>query len=145
MQFETDGMEEYTRDADLEKNVGIWVTFGKRKLRVLRAGGSNTAYDRRLQQLMRPHTRTIRRQGELALDTEVLQGILRHAFAEKVVIDWKGVNTPNGEAIPYSPEACMAFFETWPEVFEEVKEIASARASFQVEFLEGIKEDLGKN
>jgi hypothetical protein len=142
MQFDTTGLEGYITDRDIEGKEGVWLKFpGDREFLVLRAGGSNSAFSRRFQQLIKPHRKQIDRG---TLDPQVSDDLMRQAYCETVVKDWRGIKDPMGTPIPWSKEAGMAFFAAFPELFSEVVELASSYTTFQHAEVEEAKEVLGE-
>jgi hypothetical protein len=141
--FDSSGLEGYTTDADREAETGIWVKFpGDRAFRILRAGGSNKAFLRAFRLAVRPYKRQLEKD---TMDPAVSDRITRGLYAKYIVKDWKGFKTKDGVEIPYSEQACVAFFEKYPEVFNDVVTLASEMATFQETVLEEAKTNLGED
>src|SRR5262245_346911 len=45
---------------------------------------------------------------------------------------WEGIVDAAGEAVPYSPAACVALFEYAPEIFDAVWVFATKRTNYQL-------------
>jgi hypothetical protein len=53
-------------------------------------------------------------------------------FARVLVVDWQGITDDAGQAIPYSPQACMALFRFVPDLWEELNRFAMDRTNYQL-------------
>jgi len=141
--FASDGLEVYDSDKELEASIGIWLHFPNgRKINILRAGGSNYAYQRALSAATRPLQRQILRG---TLDTEQFNQLLLDVYLKSVVIGWEGVKDSAGHEIPYSKAAAKAFFERFPEIFDEVRDQAEKLANFQVDQASEVAEHMGES
>lgn len=53
-------------------------------------------------------------------------------FPRLVVTGWTGVMNDDGEEVPFSPEACKAFFEAWPfDYFNELRDFCATLDNFR--------------
>lgn len=142
MEFSTKDFGAYDTDADLETGKGVWLKFpGKRRIRILRAGGANRAFGRRYAALTKPYRREM---DQDMLDPDISERIMRQLYAEHVVVDWEGITDKDGATIPYSREAGIAFFTAFPEVLKDVIHYATEAATFINEDIEEAKDTLGK-
>jgi len=142
MQFDTTGLENYITDESLENSKGVWLKFpGDRSFHVLRAGGSNHAFGRRFQALIKPYRKQMDRG---TLDPDTSDEILRRVYAETVVKGWEGIKDPMGTEIPYNVSTAMEFFKAFPELFGEIVDLASSYATFQNAQAEEAQEVLGE-
>ena len=143
MQFDTTGLEGYITNEDAESNSGVWVPFpGDREFRVLRAGGSNKWFLRAHQAALKPYKRRLDKGN---MDSDVLERIARHVYSRHIVKDWRGIKDSDGAKIPFSPDACEAFFEAFPEVFTDIVMITSDMATFANAEIEEAQEELGED
>jgi hypothetical protein len=143
MQFDFTGLESYATDKEIEAQDGIWLKFPEgRKIHVLRAGGANKKYQRRLSQLVKPHKRQMERN---TLDPEVSDEIVMTAFLDTVVIDWTGFTDSKGADIPFSKQAARELFTALPELFDEVMTCAQDMALFQDQDAQETAEEMGKS
>lgn len=137
IEIDLGGLEAYQSDRDLESKDGIWAEFpGGREILVLRAGGSNHKFGRVFQKLTRPYQRQLRRGN---LDPEISNQIMRDAYLEAVIIDWRGWTTEDGDEIPYSKGAMFAVLAKAPAILEALIDVASDAANFSEEDLESVK------
>jgi len=86
---------------------GQWVEFCPAQgdepaleLKIARIG--NPRYAQRLQELVRPHRRKVR----MGFDEDMEQ-LVKIAVAECVLVDWRGLEDEDGNAIPYSKETSV--------------------------------------
>jgi hypothetical protein len=125
--FDTKGLETYTTDP-VRESQGVWVDFpAGRSMLVLRAGGSNKAFIRGFQAAIRPFRRQIEKG---TMDVEKSDEMMREMYARYVVKDWSGITDKEGKPVPYSPEAAVAFFRAFPELFQDLMAIASDANTF---------------
>lgn len=119
---------------------GITLNYDdKVKVRIARAGGSNTRYLKVLERKSKPYRRAIQQE---TLDPEVAQQILREAYAEGVVLGWEGItDEATGKEIPFSPAAAAKLFKELPDFFADIQEQAQKAALFRAE----VREAEGKN
>jgi hypothetical protein len=94
---------------------------------VARAGGTNVAYDRAVQKHMRPH-----RSKTGYLDNDVYVDVLKQAYADAVVLDWRGIEF-DGEPLPYSRENALKLMRELPDLWDVIKTHAEKLANFQHE------------
>ena len=142
MKFDKSGLDDYLTSKELEQD-GVWLRFpGDRRFLVRRAGGSNTRFQRVLQHLMRPHRRQMDR-GTLA--PEKMIEIMRVAYAKAVVIDWDGIRDDAGQPVPLTEENAIAYFEAFPELFNEIIERAGEVATFSESLIAEAQEALGES
>ncbi len=140
--FSKRGLENYSTDQSLESSRGVWIDYGDRAFQVLRAGGSNHRYVRALAAALRPHARAI---SKRTMDPAKLRQIYWDLFARHVVIGWRGIQDTEGNDIPFSEEAALAFFESFPDLFDEIKDYAEDMGTFAEEGIEEAAETLGNS
>ena len=109
---------------------------------IARAGGANKKFSRTLSRLSKPHRRAI--QTEI-LDERIGNRLMMEAYAEAVVMSWKGFtkdiitkNDKDGEeALEFSKENIIAVFEALPELFADVSKMSQNITMYRAETLEG--------
>lgn len=139
--FDTSGLESYITNPDAEVE-GVWTPFPEgRELLLRRAGGSNKEFTRAHQAAMKPYKRRI---DKGTMDSETLEKIARAVYARHIVKDWRGIKDAKGKKIPFSVEACEAFFEAIPDLFTEILLLTSDAAIFQQAEVEEAQEILGE-
>lgn len=142
MQFDTTGLETYITNPDLESTTGVWLDFpGDRAFLVFRAGGSNEAYGRKFQHLIKPYRRQL---DKGTISKEVSDNILRHVYAETVIKDWRGIKDDKGKPVPYSVENCIEFLKAFPELFNDIQSLAGELATFNMENVEEAQVAVGE-
>ena len=103
------------------------------KFRLARAGGANSAFEKRLMSLSKPYRRAI---ATGTIERGLADSLLATAFSETVVLGWEGVTGEDGKPIPYSAEACKKLLLDLPELFAELRKAAEDAALFRDETLE---------
>lgn len=111
---------------------GIDIQYGDSVFKIARAGGANTAFNRRMEALFKPYRRQIQNE---TMDKNLLEKLTMTAFAETVVLDWENVPS-KVEPMPYSPEAAMKLFEDLPDLYADLFEQAGKAALFREDILE---------
>jgi hypothetical protein len=122
---------------DLKKNyatdkvaeiAGIEKDFGDGLfIKIARIG--NSEYKKFFQKLTKPHQKAIRRG---VLSDEVADRLLIEAMANKIVLDWRGMFEGQTE-IQYSTENCIRILTEYPDLKDQINEIANEMESFKTE------------
>lgn len=112
---------------------GIVLDYGDVKVTIARAGGANKRYTKTLERISRPVRRAIQTE---TLGDKASDAILYRTYAESVVLGWEGVKDDDGKDIPYSVDACIAFFEAAPDFFTEIRTQADKASLFRAVDLE---------
>lgn len=142
MEFDSKDFGAYDTNSDLESSEGVWLKFpGNRRIRILRAGGSNKAFARRYNTLIKPHRRDM---DTGTLDPAISEQIMRQLYAERVVLGWENINTSDGTPVPCTVENVTAYLERFPEVLSDLIEYATEAATFVDASIEEAKDLLGK-
>ena len=128
----------FKTDANLEKS-GIELEYGENSkgqpilIRIARAGGANSAYNKRLEVLTKPYRRQIQTE---TVDNKVLEKIVAQAFAETVVLGWEGVEDEDNNDLPFSVDNVVKLFTDLPDLYKDIQEQAQKTALFRQEILE---------
>lgn len=143
LKFDTTGLEDYITSEMLEQE-GLWLENfpGGRAFRVKRAGGSNRQYAKRLTAAIKPYRNS--RTGIEGIDPAVQDRIMRHVYAQTVVVDWRGIDDVEGDPVPFSPANVEAFFEAFPEIFRDVMTLAGEATMFSERRVQEAEEALGE-
>lgn len=118
--------EDFQTDPDAERE-GVKIDFGKYSVRVARAGGENTKFQRLFRQRIKPYWRQYENQ---TLSEELSNKIILSCFADAVVLGWENVRDRKGELIPYSRENVIKVFTELPDFFRMVREEAMKFGNF---------------
>lgn len=122
-----------TREAE-----GFWHPItDKIKFLMARAGGQNSTFAKTLERRIRPHRRKIDNED---MDVSLANEIMIEVFAETVVKDWKGVMDDDGKALPCTKENIVNILTELPDLFNELRDVASKHANFRATTVE---EDVG--
>jgi len=117
--------EKFATDGKAEQD-GIILDYGDgMEIRIARAGGSNTKFEKLVQKKLRPYDR--QRQLDI-LETAVLRPVMREVYAEAVVLGWSGVTTREGEPLPFTKENAIKLFTDLPDLFDDIV-VQSQKAS----------------
>lgn len=131
VEFALNGIESYNPDPDLESKDGVWLLFPQgRRIRVLRAGGSNHRYNKAFNKAMAPYQQELRSRS---MDSQLLQQITQDVYARTIVVELAGWNGKDGKEIPTSYSNIMALFRQVPGVFDVVVQRAMEMATFVAE------------
>lgn len=127
--------EQFSTDPSLEKD-GILLEYGTTEdgksiaIRIARAGGSNKAFERKLEFETKPIRRQL--QNDTANNGQLLK-ILRKVYAETVVLGWENIQGPDGKDMPFTVENCIKLFEDLPDLFTDLQEASRKAALFRKE------------
>lgn len=128
----------FQTDTNLEKN-GIVLEYGDNSkglpigIRIARAGGSNNAYNKRLEALVKPYRRQIQTE---TIDNKVLEKLVLQAFAETVVLGWENVEDKDENELEFNVENVINLFTDLPDLFKDIQEQASKAVLFREDILE---------
>lgn len=126
----------YKTDKNLEKT-GIELDLGDFVVTVARAGGANKAYENALYAVLAPYQRAIQlgKANEEEIGKEV-----KKVFAKHVVKRWQtkledgslveGICLDGDEVEPATVEKITEAFITYPDLFNEISELAKDRSLF---------------
>lgn len=123
--FQTDERMEQT---------GILLDFGDAgKIKIARAGGANTAFNKKMMALAKPHRHAI--QTGL-LSGEKAEEMMLDAYATTVVLGWDGITDKEGNVLPFSVDNVKKVFKDLPDLFSQVRKSADDAALFRADELE---------
>lgn len=116
-------------DKNMEQT-GVILDYGNAgKIKIARAGGSNTKFSKVLEAKMRPY----RRQYEAGtMSDEVANTMLIEAFAEAVVLGWEDIKGPDGKNLKFSRENAIKLFTDLPDLFVDVREQSMKVSNFRM-------------
>ncbi len=129
-------------ETDMTREVeGFWHPVNKKiSIKMARAGGANLAFSAAMELKTRPHRK---RGGAFEgenVDVELANELTKEAFAETIIMDWKGITNKDGKKVAYSPAAAIKLLKDLPDLFIELREAAGSAANFR---LGEIKNDVG--
>lgn len=118
---------------------GIRVDYGDGIVfRVARMGSANSAYAQYIKARFKPYKHQIDTE---TLPDSIANGILLDAFVKYVLLGWEGVTTRDGIQIPFSEENAKKLFADMPDLFSDLRDVASDYTNF----LEHEREETAKN
>ena len=144
--------ESFKTDPDLEIK-GVNIDYGNTLITIARAGGANKKFTKRLEQLTKQYRRAIQTE---TMDNEVALDILRHAYAETIVLRWEtrgssttdddgvetpgtmmvGIEGPDGDILQFNVENIAMTFKNLPDLFADVQQSANSAALYRAVVLE---------
>ena len=117
---------------------GVWIEYGDCRVKVRYAGRENKQYARVLRALTAPYARLLENENA-NLDEKTqkkLDSIFAEIYAKSIVVDWEGVNDPDGNEMAYSWENAKKLLVDLPLFFEEIKKVSGTMQTFRQEQLE---------
>ena len=128
---------QFKTDPEMEKS-GIELEYrtGAKKptiIRIARAGGGNSKYQRVLDIKGKPYRRQIQTE---TIAPEMLEALMREVYADAVVLGWEDMTGPDGEIIPFTRENVIKVFTDLPDLFADVQASANKVALFRKQILE---------
>ena len=130
-------------ETDLTRETeGFWYKVNKKiSVKLARAGGANLSFTTAMEALTREHRK---RGGALEgekVDVELVTDIMRQAFADTIILDWKGfTDKRTGKAVAYTPKVAYEMMVSLPDLFIELRDAAGAAANYRIE---DIQDDVG--
>jgi hypothetical protein len=131
----------FETDTAVERE-GVWLEYAPGvEIRIARAGGSNQHFTKTLQRLSKPHRRAIQAK---VIDDDILQEIGIKAYAEAIVLDWRGItrdiithNDDDGdELLDFTRENVVAVLKAQPNLFLDIQKAADDIALYRSEINE---------
>ncbi len=106
---------------------------GSPELHVCHAGSTNKPYANAVAK-MNAKTGTARRMARGQFNADSLEESLhtdRVLFPKHVITDWKGVQSSDGELVPFTPEVCREFLDALPSwIMQELSQFAAVASNF---------------
>ena len=102
-----------------------------------RAGGFNKRFSKALEKKTRPYRRQIQ---EDTMDVDLANKLFVEAFAETVLLGWKGVTDTEGKPVKFNAKNAVKLLTDLPDLANELREVATKASSFRNA---EIKDDVG--
>jgi hypothetical protein len=102
-------------------------------IRIARAGGANSQYQKRMEVVVKPYKRQIQTE---TIETKLVEKLVRRVYAETVVLGWENVDDAQGNALPFTVDNCEKLFNDLPDLFLDLQEQAQRSALFRAEIQE---------
>lgn len=131
----------YETDKKVERE-GVIVEYAPGvEIKIARAGGANKRFAKVLTKLSRPHRRAIQTN---TIDEQLLTDMFITAYAQAVVLGWKGftkdlITHDDADAeivLDFNQENVEAVLHAQPNLFKDIQETADNIAIFRAEILE---------
>lgn len=129
---------QFETDADIERaGIELIYNMGAGKppvvIRIARAGGGNTRYQRVLDVKTKPYRRQLATE---TIEPSTLDTIMREVYAEAVVLGWSNVTDKNDEPMEFSKANVVKLFTDLPDLFSDVQSQAQKVALFRKQVLD---------
>jgi len=119
----------FSTDANLEKGDGIDLDYGDcGTITIHRAGGSNKKFGTVFAAKLRPYERQMQ-MG--TLEDGIAERLLAEAYAEAVIVGWRGVKDGQGRPLPFDKANVVKLLQDLPELFRDIQEQAQKAANFR--------------
>jgi RIO-like serine/threonine protein kinase len=111
------------------------------EIRIARAGGSNKYFSKVMQRLAKPHRRAIQTDS---VDEDVLKNIFIKAYAQAIVVDWKGftkdlITHDDADAetdLEFNQDNVEAVLQAQPNLFTDIQKASDNISYFRAEINE---------
>ncbi len=129
-------------ETDLSRETeGFWYKVNKKiSVKLARAGGANLAFTKAMEEKTREHRK---RGGAFEgdrVDVELATDIMKQAFSETIILDWKGFTNKAGKNVPFSPKVAYETMVALPDLFHDLRDAAGEAANYRIE---DIQDDVG--
>jgi len=118
----------FKNDPDLESQKGIILDYGEFKIRIARAGGANTDFNRSLRARIKPYKKQIEHN---LMDNDLAQQILAEVYADSVILNWSGVTDEEGNELEFTRENVIKVLTDLPELFNDIQAQAQELSNFR--------------
>lgn len=122
----------FKTDPEMEKG-GVTIDYGDFKFKIARAGGHNTAFLRAMEREAKPYRRAIQNES---ITVDIAEEILRKVYADTVILGWEGMKDEQGKDLPFTKENCLKVLRDLPDLFNDLKEMATKLSLFRAEVRE---------
>ncbi len=130
----------YETNMDLEVE-GFWHAVNKKiSVKLARAGGSNLAFTKAMEEKTRDHRKRGGAFEGNKVDVEIATDLMKQAFAETIILDWKGFTKKDGKPLTYSAKVAYDLMVALPDLFNELRDAAGEAANYRIE---DIQDDVG--
>ena len=132
----------FKTDANAEVN-GIELDFGSGTIfKIARAGKSNPAFAKASRSRLKPYLFAIKA-GTLSDDQA--SSIMVQVYADSVVLGWVGVTDESGKEMEFNRDNVVKLLTDLPDLFEQIKEYAEDKDSFNADKHGGVADTLGNS
>lgn len=130
--------KQFKTNENIERD-GILLEYGENSkgkpiaIRIARAGGANSQYQKLMEARVKPYRRQIQNE---TIERALVERLLRQVYAETIVLGWENVEDENGKELAFTVENCVKLFEDLPDLFQDIQEQSQRAALFRQEVLE---------
>lgn len=122
---------DFARDIEKESK-GAWMIYGKRRYRIARAHRNNVAFQKMMEEEMRPYQWALER-GNADAIKDVAQAVLQKVYAETILLAIESMPEKKGEAgkaMDYTAEDGVMLFEALPDFWDAVYKFADTGRNY---------------
>lgn len=129
-------------ETDLSKETeGFWHKVNKTiSVKLARAGGANLSFTKAMEEKTREHRKRGGAFEGQKVDVELATDLMKQAFAETIIMDWKGFTKKDGNPLAYSAKVAYDLMVSLPDLFVELRDAAGEAANYRIE---DIQADVG--
>lgn len=130
--------KQFETNESLEKE-GVILNYGVNSkgqnidIRIARAGGHNTRFNKIAEQVLKPYRRQLANE---TADREITDRLMRIIYARAVILEWSGVEDKAGKPMEFTEANAIKLFTDLPDLFSDIREQADKQALFRKEALE---------
>jgi hypothetical protein len=122
---------------------GIELDFGDGIVfKVARAGKSNPAFAEASRKRLKPWLFAIKAN---TMSDEQANLVMVKVFADSVVLGWEGVKDEAGKELKFTHENVVKLLTDLPDLFDDIKEYAEDKDSFNADTHGGVADTLGNS
>lgn len=138
---------DFARDSVKEQK-GAWMIYGKRRYLISRAHRNNVAFQKMMEEEMRPYQWALER-GNADAIKEVAQSVLQKVYAKTILLAIESIPAKPGEtgtSLEYTPEDGVMLFDALPDFWDAVFKFADTARNYNIDSgytIEAIKADSG--
>ncbi len=131
----------FETDTAVERD-GVWVEYAPGvEVRIARAGGSNKHFAKVMERLAKPHRRAIQTDS---VDADVLRDIFIKAYAQAIIVDWKGFtkdlithdDADAEEELTLNKDNVEAVLRAQPNLFTDIQKASDTISMYRAEINE---------
>ena len=129
-------------ETDMDKEIeGFWHEVNKKiKVKLARAGGANLSFTKAMEEKTRDHRKRGGAFEGQKVDVELATDLMKQAFAETIILDWKGFTKKDGKPLAYSAKVAYDLMVSLPDLFNELRDAAGEAANYRSE---DMQDDVG--
>ncbi|MCK5603636.1 hypothetical protein KAR91_17250 [Candidatus Pacearchaeota archaeon] len=131
----------FETDTAVERD-GVWSEYAPGvEVRIARAGGSNKHFAKVMQRLAKHHRRAIQTES---VDPDILRDIFIKAYAQAIIVDWKGFtkdlithdDADSETELDFNTDNVEAVLRAQPNLFDDIQKVSETISYYRAEINE---------